>query len=154
MRQLRLLIVGVAVLVGLIGTVPTVSAGGPPADRVTIIGPVVEDVDCNGALLTRTETGWVNGALGVDSLVTYHLTHAYANARGQVWTYIDTGVIRVYESGGVLYVSLSGHSVNVGPEGTGWIGHFVANQLTGGVWRAGLAVGNIDQLACSLLAAG
>jgi hypothetical protein len=75
----------------------------------------------------------------------------YSNAGGTTWTYIDTGVIRTFERDGDLYVSLSGRSVNVGPAGTGWIGHWEINTLTNEVWRAGLGVGDIDQLACGLL---
>lgn len=150
MRRLKVLGVGVVVLVGLIGAVPTASAGGPPQDRVTI-GPIVEVVDCDGESITRTETGWTGGPAAIGNPSTYHITWTYANAEGKVWTYIDTGVRRVFERDGELYVSLSGRSVNVGPDGTGWVGHWQLNTVTNEVWRAGLGVGEIDHLACGVL---
>jgi hypothetical protein len=78
----------------------------------------------------------------------------YSNADGNVWSYIDTGVVRVFERDGELYVSLSGRSVNVGPDDTGWVGHWELNTVTDEVWRAGLGVGDIDQLGCGVLASG
>jgi hypothetical protein len=150
MRRPKVLGVVVVVLLGLIGAVPTASAGGPPG--ATTVGPFVDVISCDGASITRTESGWAGPAPEIGNPSTYHLTWVYSNAEGKVWTYIDTGVIRTFERDGDTYVSLSGHSVNVGPDGTGWYGHFVANQLTGEVWRAGLGVGDIDQLACSVLA--
>lgn len=150
MRRLRLLGVGV-VLIGLIGAVPIASAGGPPEDHVTIIGPTVDEIDCDGEPITRTATGWFSGPAGLGDPATYHLTWTYSNVEGQAWTYVDTGVIRLFERDGALYVSVSGRSVNVGPDGTGWVGHWESNTVTNEVRRAGLGVGEIDQLACGLL---
>jgi hypothetical protein len=152
MLRIRVLGVGAVMLVGLIGAVPTASAAEPPGS--TTVGPVVLEITCEWGSITWTEEGWVGPAPEIGNPSNYHLTWAYSNAEGKVWTYVDTGVIRTYLHNGELYVSLSGHSVNVGPGpgGTGWIGHFVANQETGEVWRAGLDVGNIDQRACSVLA--
>ena len=153
MRRLKALGVAVAVLAGLFGAVSTASAGGPPQDRVTIVGPIVDEIDCDGASITRTGSGWVGVPADVDGLPTfYHLTWVYSNADGGTWTYIDTGLIRTFERDGVLYVSLSGRSTNVGPDGTGWVGRWELNLLTNEVWRAGLGVGDIDQLACGALA--
>jgi len=83
---------------------------------------------------------------------TYHLTWTYSDVDGSSWTYVDTGVIRVFELDGDVYVSLSGRSTNVGPDGTGWVGHWQLNTSTSHVWSAGLGVGPIDQLACNELA--
>jgi hypothetical protein len=152
MRRLRALGVGVVVLVGLIGAVPTVSAGGPPEDRVVHIGPDVVEVQCDGASITRTETGWVGLPGKVGNPTHYHLAWVYSNADGAAWRYIDTGLIRTFERDGDPYVSLSGRSVNVGPDETGWVGHWEMNLSTGEVWRAGLGVGDVDQRACSVLA--
>jgi hypothetical protein len=149
MRRARVLSVGVVLLVGLLGAVPT-TAAAPPGS--TTVGPVVDEIACDGESITRTESGWFGPAPQIGDPSNYHLTWVYSNSAGNVWTYVDTGVIRLYERHGELYVSLSGHSVNVGPDGTGWIGHWVANQNTAEVWRAGLGVGDIDQLACSVLA--
>jgi hypothetical protein len=152
MRGLRVLTVGAVLLVGLIAAVPAASAGGGPAGA-TMIGPVVDSVECGGQSITRTETGWVVGdAPVVGNPTNYHITWLYSNADGKTWTYIDTGVIRTFERDGDVYVFLSGHSVNVGPDETGWIGHWLTNNTTGEVWRAGLGLGSIDQVACRLLA--
>ena len=150
--RLNVLGVGVVVVVGLIGAVPAVSARGPSEDLVTIIGPIVEEVECDGESITRTESGWFGGPADVGNPSPYHLTRTYSDVEGKVWTYIDTGVIRVFERDGELHVSLSGRSANVGPDGTGWIGHWELNTVTDEGWRAGLGVGEIDQLACSVLA--
>jgi hypothetical protein len=149
MPRITALGVGAVLLVGLIGVVPTANADGPP--DATTVGPVVAVIDCDGESITRTERGWYEPLPEIGNPGNYHLTWTYSTAEGKIWTYVDTGVIRLYERDGELYVSLSGHSVNVGPDGTGWIGHFVADQQTGDVWRAGLEVGDIDQLACSTL---
>jgi len=152
MRGLRVLTVAAVLLVGLIGAVPAASAGGAPAGA-TIIGPVVEYVDCDGQPITRTESGWVvDYAPVVGNPTNYHITWVYSNTDGEVWTYIDTGVIRTFERDGDVFVFLSGHSVNVGPDATGWIGHWLTNNTTAEVWRAGLGLGSIDQVACRLLA--
>jgi hypothetical protein len=150
MRWIRVLTVGAVVMVGLIGVVPAAMAGGPPG--ATTIRPIVDEIACDGGSITRTESGWYDSPPEVGNPSNYHLTWMYANADGKVWTYVDTGVIRLYERDGTFAISLSGHSTNVGPDSTGWIGRFVADQLTGEVWRAGLGVGDIDQLACSTLA--
>jgi hypothetical protein len=150
MRRLTVLGVGAVMLIGLIGAVPIANAGGPPGS--TTLEPVVAEIDCGGESITRTDSGWYGPAPEIGDPSNYHLLHVYSNDAGETWTYVDTGVIRLYERGGELYVSLSGHSVNVGPDGTGWIGHFVANQQTGAVWRAGLGIGAIEELACSALA--
>lgn len=150
MRRFAVLGVGVLLLVGLIGAAPTANAGGPP--DATTLEPTVVPVDCDWGSITSTGSGWFGPAPEIGNPSNYHLTWVYSNDEGETWTYIDTGVIRLYERHGERYVSLSGHSVNVGPDGTGWYGHFVADQLTGDVWRAGLGVGDIDQLACSMLA--
>jgi len=152
MRRLNALVVGVAVLVGLFGAVPSALAGGPPEGRVTIVGPIVDEIDCDGGSITRTGSGWVGIPAGADRVpLFYHLTWVYSDAEGNTWTYIDTGLIRTFERDGVLYVSLSGRSTNVGPDGTGWVGHWQLNTSNDDVWRAGLAVGGIDQLACGNL---
>jgi hypothetical protein len=152
MRRLNALGVGAVVLVALFGAVPIASAGGPPADRVTVVGPIVDAIDCGGASITRTGSGWVGIPASVDlDPIHYHLTWVYSNAAGNEWTYIDTGLIRTFERNGDPYVSLSGRSTNVGPDGTGWVGHWQLNLSTGDVLRAGLGVGGIDQLACASL---
>ena len=153
MRRLNALGVGAVLLVGLLGAVPTASAGGPPASRVTVVGPIVDEIDCGGASITRTGSGWVGIPSGADVPIFYHLTWVYSNAAGNTWTYIDTGLIRFFERAGVLYVSLSGRSTDVGPDGTGWVGHWELNTSNNDVWRAGLAVGDVDQLACTALGA-
>ena len=153
MRRLEAIGVAVVVLVGLLGAVPTASAGGPPADRVLVID-LSGDVDCGGASLTFDVNGWVNGPFPFDAThpTNYHLMHVYSNADGESWTYIDTGLVRYFELNGVLYGSLSGRSVNVGPDNTGWVGHWVINTETNEVSRVGRGVGYIDELACSMLA--
>jgi len=151
MRRLNALGVGAVLLVGLLGAVPTASAGGPPASRVTIVGPIVDAIDCGGGSITRTGSGWVGVPAPADVPIFYHLTWVYSNAAGNTWTYIDTGLIRFFERGGVVYVSLSGRSTNVGPNGTGWVGRWEMNTSNNDVWRAGLGVGNVDQLACTAL---
>ena len=150
MRRFRVLVVGVVVLVGLLGAVPTASAA-PPGDRISIID-FSGDVDCDGVSLTFHTTGWARGAFDASHPTFYHLTWVYSNADGDSWTYIDTGLIRFFERDGVLYGSLSGRSTNVGPDGTGWIGHWELNTETNEVSRAGRGVGYIDELACSMLA--
>ena len=55
MRRFRVLVVGVVVLVGLLGAVPTASAA-PPGDRVSMID-FSGDVDCDGVSLTFHTTG-------------------------------------------------------------------------------------------------
>jgi hypothetical protein len=152
MRRLNALGVGAVVLVGLFGAVPAASAGGPPEGRVTIVGPIVDEIACDGASITRTGSGWVGIPAAVDGLPTfYHLTWVYSNAAGDTWSYIDTGLIRAFERDGVLYFSLSGRSTDVGPDGTGWVGHWELNTSTNEVSRVGLGVGYVDQLACSAL---
>jgi hypothetical protein len=75
----------------------------------------------------------------------------YSNADGESWTYIDTGLIRVFERDGVLFNSLSGRSINVGPDDSSWIGHWVLNMETNEASRAGHGLGYIFELACSML---
>ena len=152
MRGLRVLAVSVVLLVGLIGAVPSASAGGPPEDRVITIGPIVEEVNCDGGTITRTVSGWVGLPADVAPIY-YHLTWVYSNTEGNVWTYIDTGLIRTFQRDGQLYVSLSGRSTDVGPGDTGWVGHWELNTVTNEVSRVGVGVGEIDQLACNMLAA-
>jgi hypothetical protein len=152
MRRLNALVVGIALLVGLFGAVSTASAGGPPESRVTIVGPIVDEIDCGGESITRTGSGWLGIPAGADVPLFYHLTWVYSNAEGNTWTYIDTGLVQFFERDGDLYVSLSGRSTNVGPDGTGWVGHWEQNTSNNDVWRAGLAVGYVDQLACTALA--
>jgi hypothetical protein len=149
MPRRRVLGVGVVALVGLIGAVPAASAGGPPA---LTIEPIVYEVDCGWGSITSTGNGWLGLPADVENPTYYHLTWEYSNAEGKVWKYIDTGLVRTFERDGVQYVSLSGHSVNVGPGETGWYGRWVFNQLTDEVWRAGHGVGNVDQRACGMLA--
>jgi hypothetical protein len=152
MRLLRFLGVGVVVLVGLIGAVPAANAGGPPENRVMVIGPIIDAVDCDGESITRTLTGWLGIPTDAETPFHYHLTWEYSNTHGKTWTYIDTGLVRSFERNGALYLSLSGRSINVGPGDTGWIGHWELNTETNDVSRAGHGVGAIDQLACSKLA--
>jgi hypothetical protein len=154
MRGLNVLAVGAVVLIGLIGAVPTVSAGGPPDDRVTVVGPIVDEVDCDGESITRTVAGWLGIPAEADTPFHYYLTWAYSNAEGDDWTYIDTGLIRTFERDGDLYISLSGRSINVGPGDTGWVGHWQLNTVTDDVWRVGLGVGQIDHNACTVLDGG
>jgi hypothetical protein len=151
MRTARMLGVGIALLVGLIGVVPTVSAAGPPSDRVIVIDAVLP-VDCNGVTITQTVKGWVGVPSGANVPLFYHLTHAYSNAAGTTWTYMDTGLVRVFERDGVVFVSLSGRSINVGPNDTSWAGHWELNTDTGDVVRVGTGFGDLDQRACSVLA--
>ena len=153
MRGLRVLAVSVVLLVGLIGAVPSASAGGPPADRVITIGPIVDEVNCGGASITRALSGWVGIPAMADVPTFYHLTWVYSNTEGKAWTYIDTGLIRAFERDGQLYFSLSGRSTDVGPDNTGWVGHWELNTVTNEVSRVGVGVGEIDQLACNMLAA-
>jgi hypothetical protein len=145
MRRLAILVATVAML----GIAPVASAA-PPADRVSII-EFSGEVDCGGASLTFETNGWTNGAFDAGHPSFYHLTWVYSNAAGQSWTYIDTGLIRIFERDGVTYVSLSGRSTDVGPGGTGWIGHWVLNLETNEASRVGHGVGYIDELACSML---
>ena len=151
MRRFKVLLVGGVVLVGLLGAVPTASAGGPRDDRVSIVIDSSGEVDCGGASLTFDTTGWANGPFDTSHPTSYHLTWMYSNADGETWTYIDTGVIRFFERDGQLYGFLSGRSTNVGPDSSGWIGHWVLNTETDDVSRAGRGVGYIDELACSML---
>ena len=106
---------------------PAASAA-PPDDRVDIL-EFGGEVDCDPGLLTFESTGWVNGKS--DGGFFYHLTWVFSNADGATWTYIDTGRVRFFERGGVLYGSLAGRSVNVGPDDSSWIGHWVINTETG-----------------------
>jgi hypothetical protein len=154
MRTARVLGVALAVFVGLIGAVPTASAGGPPADRVTIVEPMVVEVPCDGGSIELTFSGWVGVPSAADVPLFYHLIRVYTNSSGERWTYMDTGLVRTFERDGALWVSLSGRSINVGPNNTGWVGHWELNTSTGEVVRVGLGVGDVDQRACSMLAAG
>lgn len=151
MRRIRALSAAVVAVIGLVGTVPAAGAAGPPEDLVTVVGPIVETVDCDGTSITRTISGWVGLPTSADVPTYYHLDRAYSDADGNTWSYIDTGVIRTFERDGDVYVSLSGRSVNVGPGDTGWVGHWELNTFTNEVSRAGLGVGDVDQLACSVL---
>jgi hypothetical protein len=151
MRRIRALSAAVVALIGLVGTVPSASAAGPPEDLVTVVGPIVEAVDCDGSSITTTISGWVGLPTSADVSTFYHLDRTYSNADGNTWMYIDTGVVRTFERDGDVYVSLSGRSVNVGPGDTGWIGHWELNTFTSEVTSAGLGAGDVDQIACSLL---
>ena len=144
MRRLAILVATVAML----GIAPTASAA-PPDDRVIILD-FEGEVDCDGALLTFATTGWVNGEFNPSDFF-YHLTWVFSNADGDSWTYIDTGRVRTFERGGVLYGSLAGRSVNVGPDNSSWIGHWVVNMDTGDVARVGRGLGYIEDIACSKL---
>ena len=143
MRRLAILVATVAML----SIAPAVSAA-PPADRVLIL----EDgggVDCDVGSLTFTVSGWVT--LAHQPNFFYHLTHVYSNADGETWTYIDTGLVRFIERDGVPYNTLSGRSINVGPDDSSWIGHWVLNMETDEASRAGRGLGYVDELACSML---
>jgi len=148
MRRLRWLGIGIAALAALSGAVPTATVATPPEDRVTIVGPFVDEVDCDGESITRAMRGWVGIPADADTPTFYHLTWDYSNAGGAVWQYVDTGLIRTFVRDGDLYISLSGRSINVGPDETGWIGHWELNTVTEEVSRAGLGLGPIDGLAC------
>jgi hypothetical protein len=150
MRKARMLGVGIALFVGLIGAVPTTSAAGPPADRVVVIDDVVA-VDCGGVEISQAIQGWVGVPSSANVPLFYHLTHVYSNAAGDTWTYMDTGLVRVFERDGVLFASLSGRSINVGPNNTSWVGHWELNIDTGEVVRVGTGFGDLDQRACSAL---
>jgi hypothetical protein len=143
MRRLAILVATVAML-----SIAPAASAAPPEDRVTIL-EFGGEVDCDGALLTFETTGWVNGK--PDTGFFYHLTWVFSNAEGEGWTYIDTGRVRFFERGGVLYGSLSGRSVNVGPDNSSWIGHWVVNMETGEASRVGRGLGYIEDLACSVL---
>ena len=144
MRRLAILVAAIAML----AIAPAASAA-PPEDRVFIIEDGGE-VECDGGLLTFTRTGWVNGEFDPSNFF-YHLKWVFSNADGESWTYIDTGRVRTFERGGVVYVSLSGRSVNVGPDQSSWIGHWVMNMDTGEESRVGRGLGYIEDLACSML---
>jgi hypothetical protein len=146
MRRLAFLLASVAML----GLAPVASAA-PPADRVSIIFDDSFVVECDRGSLALHVTGWAKGPFNDSHPTHYHLTWAFSNADGESWTYIDTGNIRFFERDGVLYGFLAGRSTDVGPDGTGWIGHFVFNTDTGEATRVGRAVGYIDELACSML---
>ncbi len=143
MRRLAILVATIAML-----SIAPAASAAPPDDRVTIL-EFGGEVDCDGALLTFETTGWVNGK--PDTGFFYHLTWVFSNADGDTWTYIDTGRVRFFERGGVLYGSLSGRSVNVGPDQSSWIGHWVLNMETGEESRVGRGLGYIEDLACSML---
>ena len=145
MRRLAILVATVAML-----SIAPAASAAPPPDRVLIID-FSGDVDCDGASLAFHTTGWVNGAFDTSHPTFYHLTWVYSNADGESWTYIDTGLIRFFERAGVLYGSLSGRSTNVGPDNSGWIGHWELNTETNEASRAGRGPGYIDELACSML---
>ena len=145
MRRLAILVATVAML----SIAPTASAA-PPEDRVLVID-FSGDVDCDEASLTFETTGWVNGPFDASHPTFYHLTWVYSNADGESWTYIDTGLVRFFERDGVPYNTLSGRSVNVGPDDSSWIGHWVLNMDTDEASRAGRGLGYIDELACSML---
>jgi hypothetical protein len=144
MRRLAILVATVAML-----SIAPAAIAAPPEDRVLIID-VSGDVECDGSSLTFDTTGWVNGK--PDTGFFYHLTHVYSNADGESWTYIDTGRVRFFERDGVPYNTLSGRSVNVGPDESSWIGHWVLNMETDEASRAGRGLGYIDELACRMLA--
>jgi hypothetical protein len=148
----RVLAVSAALLVGLIGAVPSASAGGPPEDSVITIGPIVEEVNCDAGSLTRTQMGWVGLPADAETPTFYHLTWTYSSADGKVWSFIDTGLVRTFERDGDLYVSLSGRSTNVGPGDTSWVGHWELTTVTSDVLSVGVGFGDIDQLACNVLA--
>ena len=143
MRRLAILVATIAML-----SIAPAANAAPPPDRVFIIDDG-GDVECDGGSLTFTRTGWVNGKS--DGGFFYHLTWVFSNADGETWTYIDTGRVRWFERDGVLYNSLSGHSVNVGPDQSSWIGHWVLNTETGEESRAGHGLGYIEDIACSRL---
>jgi hypothetical protein len=150
MRGLRVLGVGVLVLIGLIGAVPVASAA-PPDDRVLVI-EFSDTVDCDGGVsVTFDATGWANGPFDASHPTNYHVKWVFSNADGQSWTWNDTGNITFFERDGVLYSSLSGRAIAVGPDGTGWIGHSVINTETNDVSYVGHGLGDIFELACSML---
>jgi hypothetical protein len=143
MRRLAILVATIAML-----SIAPAANAAPPPDRVFIIDDG-GGVECDGGSLTFTTTGWVNGK--PDTGFSYHLTWVFSNADGESWTYIDTGRVRTFERGGVIYGSLSGRSVNVGPDQSSWIGHWVLNTETGEESRAGHGLGYIEEIACSRL---
>ena len=145
MTRLAILVATAAML-----SIAPVASAAPPDDRVSIID-FSGAVDCDGASLTFDTSGWVNGAFDASHPTFYHLTWVYSNADGASWTYIDTGLIRTFERDGITYISLSGRSTNVGPDSTGWIGHWELNTETNEASRAGRGLGYIDELACSML---
>ena len=146
MRELMSLAAAAVLTLGLVAP----ASAAPPEDRVLIID-FSGDVDCDGASLTFDTTGWVNGPFDASHPTFYHLTWVYSNADGESWTYIDTGLVRFIERDGVPYNTLSGRSVNVGPDDSSWIGHWVLNMETDEASRAGRGLGYIDELACSML---
>lgn len=143
MRRLAILVATVAML-----SIAPAASAAPPADRVLILD-FSRDVVCDGSSLTVNSTGWVT--LAHQPNFFYHLTHVYSNADGESWTYIDTGNVRFIERDGVPYNTLSGRSINVGPDDSSWIGHWVLNMETDEASRAGRGLGYIDELACSML---
>ena len=146
MRRLAILVGTVAML-----SIAPVASAAPPEDRVFIIDEGGE-VECVGGSLTFTVTGWVNGDFDTDPpTFNYHLKHVFSNADGESWTYIDVGRAGSFERGGILYLSLSGRSINVGPDNSSWIGHWVLNTETGEASRVGRGLGYIEDIACSML---
>ena len=145
MRRLAILVATVAML-----SIAPAASAAPPADRVLILD-FSGDVDCDGSSLT-VEFDWLGDRLRPHQPnFFYHLTHVYSNADGESWTYIDTGNVRFIERDGVPYNTLSGRSINVGPDDSSWIGHWVLNMETDEASRAGRGLGYIDELACSML---
>ena len=145
MKRLAILFATVAML-----SIAPAASAAPPEDRVLILD-FSGDVECDGSSLTFHTTGWVNGAFDASHPSFYHLTWVYSNADGETWTYIDTGLVRFIEREGVPYSTLSGRSINVGPDNSSWIGHWVLNMETDEASRAGRGLGYIDELACSML---
>ena len=147
MKRLAILVATIAMVI----FAPAANAA-PPEDRVSIVGPFVDVIDCDGVSIARTQSGWLGIPANAETPFHYYQTWVYENAEGESWSYIDTGLVRTFERDGALYISLSGRSINVGPDETAWIGHWQLNTVTEEVWRAGFGPGaTIDQLACDML---
>jgi hypothetical protein len=121
-----------------------------------VIGTVDDDgfeVNCGAETILRDRHGWYGLIQSVDHVSKYHIAIVYTNEGGETWRYMDTGLFRSFEVDGDPYVSLSGRSTNVGPDGTGWVGRWVFNDAPDGglVSLTGNAQGDIDLVACEAL---
>ena len=124
-----------------------------PAHADPPVGPdhvvdAIDDVDCGGVVIELRQEGWWHLlGNGDDNVFTrYHITRTYTAPDGGSWKYQDTGIVRT--SGDSRW--LAGHSVNVGPEGTGWFGRWYRD-ANGVESRFGHGPGDVDDRACEAL---
>ena len=144
MRRLAILVATVAML-----SIPPAASAAPPADRVLILD-LTRDVGCDGSSLTFNTTGWVTARPTPATLVLPPDPGVLERRRGELDIHRHRPV-RFIERDGVPYNTLSGRSINVGPDDSSWIGHWVLNMETDEASRAGRGLGYIDELACSML---